>query len=238
MHSQPPKWHKNQIIWHDTALIPELDARGFDGQWWKSKGELIGESKGRGTTYFFRHQQNEFVLRHYLRGGLIGKLLNDQYLYTGLKNTRAWQEKALLNHLQELGLPAPMPAAARVIKKGLVYRADLITVKIPYARDVHHILLEKALSDDVWQNIGATIARFHQHQVYHHDLNIHNIMLDESGKVWLIDFDKCAVKAGEDWKRKNLERLERSLEKENNQNVKYKYSISDFKSLLQGYSQP
>ncbi|GAA0856179.1 3-deoxy-D-manno-octulosonic acid kinase [Aliiglaciecola litoralis] len=230
---------KNQFIWVDNDLLPDL-IKGqthnyFDGQYWQSKGALIGTSVGRGTTYFFQHNDRQFVLRHYRRGGMIGKLLSDQYLYTGLAKTRAEQERKLLQHLQELGLPAPIPAASRVVKNGFYYQADLITVKIPDATDIHHILLERALPDDVWQQIGTTIARFHQQQIYHHDLNIHNIMLDKNNKVWLIDFDKCSVKAGDSWKQDNLDRLLRSLRKEQQKCIDYNFQSVDWVQVIKGY---
>ncbi|XOV78841.1 MAG: 3-deoxy-D-manno-octulosonic acid kinase [Aestuariibacter sp.] len=235
MNSAPLQRFNNQLIWHDDSLLPDCNPHFFDGMWWQTQGLLTGESKGRGTTYFFRYQHNEFVLRHYLRGGLIGRLLTDQYFFTGLENTRAWQEKNLLMHMNEAGLSTPVPAAARIQKMGLYYRADLITIRIPHARDIHHILMESALSDDVWHKIGKTIAHFHTYQIYHHDLNIHNIMLDESGKVWLIDFDKGCVKKGDDWKQQNLDRLHRSLEKELTLHEGYQYSHAGWQKLLEGY---
>lgn len=235
MHSQSPKWQDNQIIWNNSELLPDIDSNGFDGRWWKEKGDLTGESVGRGTTYFFRCGHSEFVLRHYLRGGLIGKILSDQYLFTSLENTRAWQEKDLLLHMKGLDLPVPTPAAARIVKHGFYYRADLITQKIANAQDVHHILLNAELSDDTWRKIGAIIARFHAHQIYHHDLNIHNIMLDDASKVWLIDFDKCGLKDGSDWQQKNIERLHRSLLKESAKFNGYRFTQQNWQNLLAGY---
>lgn len=230
------KWINNQHIWADKHYLPDITPEFFDGQYWRQKKALIGTSVGRGTTYFFKHNDQEFVLRHYLRGGLIGKLLTDQYLFTGSENTRAQQERKLLQHLQSLGLPAPVPVASNITKKGFHYCADLITLKIPNAIDVHHILLEKTLSEEIWQRIGQTIAQFHQHQIYHHDLNIHNIMLDDSGKVWLIDFDKCTVKTGEEWKQQNVDRLLRSLQKEQQKSESYNYISQNWQELMAGYS--
>lgn len=229
------KWIDHQHIWADKQLLPDACPDFFKGNYWQQRHSITGSSVGRGTTYFFELNKQQFVLRHYLRGGLIGKLLTDQYLFLGLANTRAHQEKKLLQHMQSLGLPAPIPAASQVVKKGLHYSADLITVKIPNAVDIHHILLERELSPDIWQEIGRTIARFHQHQIYHHDLNIHNVMLDDSGKVWLIDFDKCSVKTGEEWKQQNLDRLLRSLNKESTHNSVYSFSQSDWQHVLTGY---
>lgn len=229
------KWIDNQHVWADKQYLPDIDADFFDPEYWHRKQALIGTSVGRGTTFFFKSGGNEFVLRHYLRGGLIGKVLTDRYLFTGLDTTRAQQERKLLQHMQSLGLPAPVPVASKINKKGFYYCADLITLKIPKAIDVHHVLLEKAISKEIWQKIGQTIAQFHQHQIYHHDLNIHNIMLDNEQKVWLIDFDKCKIKSGEDWKQQNLDRLLRSLNKESNKSSNYGFSQSNWQQLLKGY---
>ena len=38
-------------------------------------------------------------------------------------------------------------------------------------------------------------------------------MRDAEGRVWIIDFDKCAVRAPGPWQQANLERLRRSLVK-------------------------
>lgn len=230
------KWVNHQHIWADKHLLPNVSPDFFSGHYWQQKQRLIGTSVGRGTTYFFEFNQQQFVLRHYLRGGLIGKVLSDQYLFTGLDKTRAQQERKLLQHMHSLGLPAPIPAASKIVKKGIYYSADLVTIKIPDAIDIHHILLERTLNTDIWQKIGQTIAQFHQHQIYHHDLNIHNIMLDNELKVWLIDFDKCKVKSGDDWKQRNLDRLQRSLHKEQHRNQRYFYQGENWQALLKGYN--
>lgn len=54
----------------------------------------------------------------------------------------------------------------------------------------------------------------HDLGINHTDLNIHNILMDEQEKFWIIDFDKCFQQSGESWKQGNLERLKRSFEKE------------------------
>ena len=227
----------NKIILFDPLLFPSPGADMFDGAYWEAQNSLTGSAIGRGTTYFFSYNDSEFVLRHYRRGGLIGKILNDQYLYTGLANTRASQELQLLAAMRKLGLPAPRPAAACVENNGRgYYRADLISERIPDATDLHHLLLEAPLDTQTWHNIGVTIGNFHQHQVFHHDLNIHNIMLDSQHKVWLIDFDKCRFRAGEKWKVENIERLKRSIRKEQSLHEQYHVDEFSIQSLLSGYA--
>ena len=42
----------------------------------------------------------------------------------------------------------------------------------------------------------------------------HNLMLDQHGMVWLLDFDRGALRApARDWQQDNLARLQRSLRK-------------------------
>lgn len=223
-----------QIILFNAEHFPEVTPQMFSGDYWQNQNAITGQAKGRGTTYFFRYNNNEYVLRHYRRGGLIGKVLSDQYLYTGLEQSRAWQEFNLLKHMRTLGLACPNPVAARLTKRGCYYQADIISTKIAHAQDLYQVLLKNSLLDDVWKNVGQTIAKFHQQQIYHHDLNIHNIMLDNTQKVWLIDFDKCAVKDGDDWKMSNMQRLKRSFEKEQRLNHIY-WNESDWQTILAAY---
>lgn len=226
---------QGELIWFDSDEFEDVSEKHFRPRYWKKQNAIMGSARGRGTTYFFKHNHRSFVLRHYRRGGLIGKLLTDQYFFTGFSKTRAWREMDLLMRMKELGLPAPIPVAARVQKHFFYYRADLITKKIPAARDAHQHLRKREIGSEAWRRIGATIAQFHHHQIYHHDLNIHNIMLSDKGKVWLIDFDKCEIRTGENWKKANLGRLRRSLNKEKANNFDYHFSEDNWQLLLSGY---
>ena len=100
--------------------------------------------------------------------------------------------------------------------------------KISSAKDLHHILLANSLTADVWKKIGQTIAKFHHHQIYLHDLNIHNIMLDIENEVWLIDFDKCQIRQGSNWKNSNIARLKRSFERKRLHNIYWQLVIGKY----------
>jgi 3-deoxy-D-manno-octulosonic acid kinase len=226
---------KTQIILFDSEHFSAPRPEIFTSQHWHLKDAITGQATGRGTTFFFQHNKNEYVLRHYHRGGIVSKILSDQYLYTCLELSRAWQEFKLLQYMQTIGLASPKPSAAMVTKHSIYYQADIILTKIPDAQDLHHILLKKSLPTDIWQKIGQTVAAFHHHQIYHHDLNIHNIMLDAENRVWLIDFDKCGIRRGNHWKKANLMRLERSLIKEKAKNTDYHLLPSNYQSICDGY---
>lgn len=204
----------NQTIWYDETLLKEDPQQVFDAEFWQNAGKVIGSAQGRGTTWFVQTETIDAALRHYRRGGLFGKLVEDSYLFSSWEKTRSYQEFQLLNTLIEAGVNVPRPIAARAIKNGVTYKADLLSEKIPNAKDLVSILIEKPLSEDMYRKVGLEIRKMHDAQVNHTDLNIHNILIDEQDKVWIIDFDKCYQQSGNAWKQGNLERLKRSFEKE------------------------
>src|SRR4029453_11025308 len=63
-----------------------------------------------------------WVLRHYRRGGLIAKLSQDSYLWTGAARTRSFAEWRLLAELRRRGLRVPAPIAARYVRGLFTYR--------------------------------------------------------------------------------------------------------------------
>lgn len=221
-------------------FLPEM----LDSDYWRNNSAIIGSAQGRGTTWFVQYNSSKkqhnieqhWVLRHYFRGGLIGKVINDKYLYTGQKNTRAAQEYQLLNLLQELSLPAPKPVAYRVIKQGPFYQADLLSTRIEHAQDLVAVLSDRTINNNVWLEIGRVIRRFHNAGIYHHDLNSHNILLDKQDKVWLIDFDRGEQRTiAAPWQQANMARLLRSFEKEQARLTTFYWQKSDWQLLLEGY---
>lgn len=225
-------------------LLPKLNKRfsselkdeWFDIEYWQQLDSVIGHSRGRSVTWFVACNDEHWVLRHYHRGGLVARLLGDQYLYTGVKNTRCYRELALLEQMHSQGLAVPKPVAARVIRRGLFYTADLLIEKIPGAHDLVTKLIHSPLEEIDWHSLGAIIAKFHQAGIYHSDLNAHNILLDEHFNFWLIDFDKCGQrKVKKDWQQKNLNRLHRSFVKEKSINSELHFDKQCWSWLLQGY---
>lgn len=224
----------NETIWYDSELLQEDPTQIFEPSFWQKNGKVIGSAQGRGTTWFVQTESMPAALRHYRRGGLFGKLVKDSYRFSGWEQTRSYQEFQLLNTLIQAGVNVPKPIAARAIKSSVSYTADLLSEKIPNARDLVSILVEKPLSAETYQKIGQEIRKMHNAQVNHTDLNIHNILLDEDEKVWIIDFDKCSQQSGEEWKKSNLARLKRSFEKEvGKRHIKWMHS--DFSVILSAY---
>lgn len=223
--------------WFDPQFFSDVTAQHFQSHWWQQQQAVIGSSTGRNTAYFLQHGEHKLVLRHYYRGGLVGKILHDQFWLQPVAQSRAMQEYQLLSWMRAQGLAVPRPVAASYQRSGLIYRADLLIELIPDSKDLASILQQRAITSSEWQAVGAAIAQMHQLGVYHSDLNCRNIMLDAAGKVWLIDFDKCNRRSPGEWTAQNLARLLRSLNKEKGKLAVFNWQEADWQSLQQGYQQ-
>ena len=213
MTSQVTKINQS-IILYDDRLMNEIDENIFETDYWKMDKEAQPQSMGRGTVYFVKIQSQPCVLRHYNRGGLVAKLILDKYLWMGEHNTRSFKEWRLLNDMVKKQLPVPAPVAARYVRNGIYYKADIITREIPDIESLSDKLLGNSMTEQLWENIGECIAKFHNHGVFHMDLNVENIQIDQNNQVFLLDFDKG--KASEPLGRLsdlNLMRLRRSIAK-------------------------
>jgi len=224
----------NCYIMFDDSLIHDDIERCFDPQHWQQLNKVTGSATGRGTTWFVQLDSMQGALRHYRRGGLFGKIISDHYLFNGWGKTRSIAEFNLLHKLNSLDVNVPRPIAARVIKNGLFYQADLLSEKIPDAQDLVDILQQRKLNEIEYHAIATQIKKMHQAQINHTDLNIHNILLDKQGKVWIIDFDKCNEQNGDSWKQGNIKRLLRSFNKEVNKR-KIQWSLDDWSVFLNSY---
>jgi 3-deoxy-D-manno-octulosonic acid kinase len=226
---------------YDSVEIEPFLPEMLEGQYWQEQNAIVGSAQGRGTTWFIATKNSanvmrNWVLRHYYRGGLIGKVINDQYLYTGLENTRAAREFSLLKTMRSLGLPAPKPVAFRVEKRGMFYRADLLSSRIENANDLVGILSNNEINQTLWFDIGKVIKAFHQQGIYHHDLNAHNILLDDTNRVWLIDFDRGEQRTKlAQWPEQNMARLLRSFRKECNRVTNFQWQEKNWQMLMKGY---
>ncbi len=229
-------WTPDNALLLTTAACP-LDAKEdiFSERYWQQHNAIVGRAAGRGTALFLKSNAGEFVLRQYLRGGLPGKILKDQFLFKGYQHCRAWQEMALLQKMTQLGLPVPEAVAAKIERHGLIYRNQIIIKRIPDAADLHKILCNAGLTPSAWQQVGKAVRDLHDQQVYHHDLNIRNILQDKTGKIWLIDFDKCGFKPGDEWKKDNIARLRRSLLKEKDKQPGLHWDEQNWQQLVAGY---
>jgi tRNA A-37 threonylcarbamoyl transferase component Bud32 len=230
------KTPKGAILFDADILAAVSDAT-FSAAAWDGAESVSGtfKSAGRGNTLFVRSGHSEFVLRRYLRGGLVGKVIRDRYLWLGEDTTRGFSEFRLLAKLRALGLPVPIPAAARYRKSGPIYSADLLTVRVPGIRSLSDRLTAAETSAAFWQQLGAGIFNFHNAGVFHADLNVSNVQLDPSDALCLLDFDRGRLLPAGPWRQRNLARFRRSLHKLKAFNPAIHYNERNWNQFLKGY---
>ena len=221
-------------ILYDASRLRKPAPEVFTHEFWVSRGSHAEVAGGRASVSFIRAEDASWVLRHYRRGGLVAKLLDDQYLWLGASRTRCFAEWRLLAELRKRELPVPAPVAARYVRSGLAYRADLITEELPPSQTLANAL--SALDAQAWQEIGKTLARFHAQGVHHADLNAHNILLGRSGAVYVLDFDRGRIRARGAWEEGVLARLQRSLRKIARQRADAKFGDREWGWLMTGYA--
>jgi len=203
----------NAIVVHDAALPEQEVLCLFDRAYVERETRPLDERTGRGAVRVIDRGDERWVIRHYHRGGIVSRFVEDHYVWTGLERARSFREWRLLARLAELGLPAPRPVAGRVVRRGLAYQADLITRYLPDTRPLSALLDDGCPLDGLWRTIGRMVRAFHDHGVHHPDLTAHNILLDSRGQAYLVDFDNAKLKAPGPWREAGLARLERSLRK-------------------------
>jgi 3-deoxy-D-manno-octulosonic acid kinase len=223
----------------DADLAPQVGHDWFVPEAWAKAGCLRSRGGGRGAVSFVDTPAGACVLRHFHRGGMVATILGDRYLWSGREKTRSFAEFRLLSSMRKAGLPVPQPVAARYVRSGLYYTADLMTRRIDHACTLAQSLEQGHLDSTLARNTGMLIARFHRHGIWHADLNAHNILVTRN-TLYIIDFDRGEMRApAASWQQANLQRLRRSLVKLGaaaDGETRFEHRI--WSPLLQGYESP
>lgn len=133
-------------------------------------------------------------LRPGRRGGWLGPWLGDRYAGPG----RVLREHALTRALFEAGLPAPEPAFALALQRGLVWRTAIATVDREDGVDAHAFLANdpsRSARVAAARAIAVALRRLHDAGVVHGDLQLRNLLLvpGAAGRFdcIVVDFDRA-----------------------------------------------
>lgn len=224
-------------IVYDARPGRKISAAMFRPEFWRARGAVAGEASGRGVTLYVNAEDEHWVLRPYRRGGLFGRIVHRWYLFTGQARTRCFREFKVLAQLHLMGKPVPQPVGAWYERFGPVYRAALITTRIEDSQTLAQKLRTGVLAPELWLAVGRCLREFHDIGLCHADLNAHNILIDGTSKLWLIDMDRAVFKRGPGrWQEANLARLRRSLNKVSVEEGAEFRGDSDWAALLAGYA--
>ena len=228
---------KNGAILYDRQVIREINGNRFRPNGWLHAEPVSGalRSAGRGRTVYVGNVPRQCVLRHYVRGGLIGKVVDDHYLWTGEDRTRPFAEWRMLAKMADSGLRVPRPAAARYQRWGPFYTADIITVRIPDVVALSEYIAAEARPPGFWQSLGAAVQEFHDKGVFHADMNAYNLQIDGDGDLWMLDFDRGKLLPPGPWQQKTLSRLHRSLQKIVTLDPRIHFRRANWEQFLEGY---
>lgn len=197
-------------ILFDRTHLRQANPDWFVAEKWGERARPV-DSGGRGGAWFIDAPSSQCVLRHYLRGGLVARFSRDRYVWRGPDRTRSFAEYRLTRALLAKDLPVPRPVAASYLRDGMFYRAAILVERLPDVQTFGDLIQVQG-GGAPWEEVGRLVARFHRCGLDHADLNVHNILFDEAGKGWLIDFDRSVLRIpATGWREGNLARLKRSL---------------------------
>lgn len=225
----------NRYLLSSKKLSKALTAQDFDPDTLRSSDQIESQADGRGSAWFIRLADDQAVLRHYYRGGLVAKISQDRFFWSGVECSRAFVEYRLLEWMYQQGLPVPEPLGAHVQRLGMYYSCDIITRTISNTCTLADALETSTLPSEQWREVGRVVATMHALNVWHADLNARNILIDSEGVVSLIDFDRCRRRTGKRWQAANLARLKRSFDKLTVQGEITGFDVVSWQALLLGY---
>ena len=187
----------------------------------ESYGEAVAFS-GRGDMRSVQLADGTRALfRHYRHGGLF-RSITGQWFFSW--PPRPFRELSITEELRRRGFPTVEVYAACVGKiAGPFYRGWLVTRQLEGAHDLwaalHSGFCQSIGSEAVLKAVAASVRRMHREGVYHHDLNLKNILVRSTAagvESHVIDFDKAILVLGQlplPLVQKNLNRLLRSIGK-------------------------
>jgi 3-deoxy-D-manno-octulosonic acid kinase len=177
----------------------------------KTKGPM-GETTTLTGRSPLRFIEPDMVVRTLMHGGVFRHITGKRFL----RPNRTIRELKVSAYLAAHGIRTPEILAARLIKEGLFYAIDVVSKFIPDSKDLL-VHFEKDHTDnlELFKKSGLLIRQIHDLGVYHTDLHIKNLLLDNSGNLWVLDLDKAYQFAllPEFMKQMNLKRFMRSIKK-------------------------
>ncbi len=103
-----------------------------------------------------------------------------------LTRSRLSVEVRVLGKLQLAGFPSPSLYDCDIEESWiLISRID--------GRPLHDAIADGSAGEDMMEHVGALIHRLHEEGISHGDMTTHNILIDDSGQLSMIDFGLARV---------------------------------------------
>ena len=193
-----------------TAYVREEYAEAVAAALLEGEGCTPITGAGRGAIVRFEYPGGRGIIRNYLRGGVVQRVLKDAYVLAN----RPLREFYLHRQVVAKGLPVPPLLGVCWERRGLLVRGAIATTDLD-AVTLYDLLVDSTeRPEELLRQCGAVIRQMHDMDIWHADLQVRNILV-AGGRPYLIDFDKARIYPDLSplLRYRNLLRLRRSLEK-------------------------
>jgi len=158
----------------DDAPRGVLAGRGYTG---------IQNVEGLGSVF----------VKQYAHGGLLRHITGGSFLCVG--PSRSLQEYLMLERVREIGINAPHPMLF-VNKGSFLYRTWLFMEEIVNSRNLAEVSRSERAEDvdvlhEAMSKLGEQVLALIAHKIFHVDLHPGNVLVQEGGRVSIVDFDKA-----------------------------------------------
>ena len=136
------------------------------------------------------------VIKQYLRGGALRAFVRQRYLRMGA--ARCAGEFHVLLRALEVGVNVPEPVGY-CYTPGLFYKAWLFTRELQGTSTIAELSAVSGQEDRVqaaMEEVVRQVGQLIRAGIFHVDLHPGNTLVDEQGKVYLLDFDKAYTYRG------------------------------------------
>ena len=190
-------------------LIASLAAHGA-GRAATGNGNTLG-----GRAAIWRHEipsLGPVVIKEYRRGGMLRFVRRRHYVR--FRTARPEREFNNLRAARALGLNVPEPVAC--FSRGVLFYRGWLATRLITGRSLVDVVAADiealpTLMADLTRQVGMLIG----HRVAHVDLHPGNVLVDEGGRVYLLDFDRAVAfrKSAEELRQHYDVRWRRAVEK-------------------------
>ncbi len=163
---------------------------------WKEDEPYL--KSGRGKIKKLRFNNLSLIVRKYYRGGVVQKLTRDFYFRLPLfsNNYRPTREFEILNKLHSANLPVPNPIAYIIQHcSSFRYQGFIVTEEILPSKNMLDSVDSESIENlKIFSKAAGEVAHMIlNHNVFHPDLHLGNVLIQNDSKVYIIDFDKAKI---------------------------------------------
>lgn len=132
-------------------------------------------------------------VKQYAHGGLLRHITGGSFLCVG--PSRSLQEYLMLERVREIGINSPKPMLF-VNKGSFFYRTWLFMEEIAASRNLAEVSRSEKSEDvdvlhEAMTKLGEQVLALINHKIFHVDLHPGNVLVQDGGKVSIVDFDKA-----------------------------------------------